>query len=117
MPHHILKDEALAKDRLISQLVSDNFNSSNARVYSWQLQGSLNPNKFRPVGLLLQMEFSDGIRHAVAFNTLNIRHLVDLSPSTVSFAKEVRYCVIAVVIGFATTSIVKSVLNYRRRRD
>ena len=68
--------------------------------------------------LLRPMEISDaGIRHAVAFNTLNIRHLVDLSPAILSLAKEVRYCVIAVVIGFATTSIVKSVLNYRRRTD
>jgi hypothetical protein len=68
--------------------------------------------------LVLLMEISDaGIRHAVAFNTLNIRHLIDLSPTTVSFAKEIRYCVIAVVIGFATTSVVKSVLNYRRRPD
>jgi hypothetical protein len=63
------------------------------------------------------MEFSDGVRHAVAFNTLNIRHLVDLSPSTLLFAKEIRYCVIAIVLGFATTSFVKSVLNCRRRPD
>lgn len=68
--------------------------------------------------LVLQMDISDaGIRHAVAFNTLNIRHLVDLSPNTVSVAKEFRYCVIAVVVGFATTSIVRSVLERRRRSD
>lgn len=64
------------------------------------------------------MEITDaGFRHIVAFRTLNIQHIIDLSPSTVSFTKEVRYCVLAVVIGFTTTSIVKSVLNYRRRRD
>jgi hypothetical protein len=64
------------------------------------------------------MEISDaGIRHAVAFNTLNIRHLVDISPNTVLFAKEIRYCVIVVVVGVATTSIVKSVLSYRRTPD
>lgn len=62
------------------------------------------------------MEISDaGIRHAVVFNTLNIRHLVDFSPSTLSLAKEIRNCVIVVVLGFATTNIVNSVLNYRRR--
>jgi hypothetical protein len=71
----------------------------------------------KAICFLLQMEFSDGIRHAVAFNTLNIRHLVDLSPNTILFAKEIRYCVIAIVLGFATTSVVKSVLNYRRRLD
>jgi hypothetical protein len=68
--------------------------------------------------LLLQMEISDaGIRHAVAFNTLNIRHLVDASPATLSIAREIRYCVIVLVLGFATTSIVKSVLSCRRRPD
>lgn len=64
------------------------------------------------------MEVSDaGIRHAVAFNTLNIRHLVELTPASISLAREIRYCVIAVVVGFAATSIVKSVLNYRRRPE
>ena len=40
------------------------------------------------------MDFVDGVavRHAVAFTTLNIRPSVELSPSTVSVAKEVRYC-------------------------
>lgn len=61
------------------------------------------------------MDISDAqIRHAIAFNALNVRHLIDISPNTVSFAKEIRYCVIAIVLGFATTSIVKSVLQYRR---
>jgi hypothetical protein len=76
------------------------------------------PKYFWTAVCILQMDISDaGIRHAVAFNTLNVRHFVDLSPSTVSVAKEIRYCVIAIVIGFATTSIVKSVLNYRKRPD
>jgi hypothetical protein len=62
------------------------------------------------------MDVSDaGFRHVVAFNTLSIRHLVDLSPATISVAREIRYCVIAVVVGLATTSIVRSVLDYRTR--
>lgn len=61
------------------------------------------------------MDFSDvGVRHAVAFTNLNLKHSIDFSPSTVSIAKEVRYCVIAIVVGFSAASIVKSVLDYRR---
>ena len=61
------------------------------------------------------MDFTDGVavRHAVAFTTLNIKHSVELSPSTVSFAKEIRYCIIAIVAGFSAVSIVKSVLGVR----
>lgn len=59
------------------------------------------------------MDFADGVavRHAVAFTPLNIRHLVELSPSTLFIAKEVRYCIIAIVVGFSAVSIVKSVLG------
>lgn len=61
------------------------------------------------------MDLSDvGVRHAVAFSSLNIRHSVDISPSTLSFAKELRYCIIAIVIGATTASIVRSVLNFER---
>ena len=61
------------------------------------------------------MDLSDvGVRHAIAFTTLNIRHSIDLSPSAVSFAREFRYCVIAVVVGLAVTSITKSVLSFRK---
>lgn len=50
------------------------------------------------------MDFVDGVavRHAVASTGLNIRHSVELLPSSVSVAEESRYC---------TTSIVKSVLG------
>lgn len=61
------------------------------------------------------MDLSDvGVRHAVAFNTLNIRHSLDLSPSTLSIAKEFRYCVVVIVAGLCTASIVKSVLEYKK---
>ncbi len=61
------------------------------------------------------MDFTDGVavRHAVTFTTLNLKHSVELSPSTVSVAKEVRYCIIAIVVGFSAVSIVKSVLSVR----
>ena len=59
------------------------------------------------------MDFADGVavRHAVAFTTLNIRHSIELPPSIVSVAKEIRYCIIAIVVGFSAVSIVKSVLG------
>lgn len=61
------------------------------------------------------MDLSDvGVRHAVAFNTLNIRHSLELSPSTVSIAKELRYCVVVIVAGLCTASVVKSVLEYKK---
>ena len=61
------------------------------------------------------MDLSDvGVRHAVAFTNLNIRHSVDISPSTLLFTKELRYCVIAVVVGFTTASIVRSLVDLQR---
>ena len=60
------------------------------------------------------MDLSD-VRHNVAFSTVNIRHsvTVDISPSTVSLVKELRYCILFVVIGVTSASIVRSVLNWR----
>ena len=61
------------------------------------------------------MDLSDvGVRHAVAFTTLNIRHSLEISPSTISVFKELRYCVIVVVIGFTTASIVRSLVDLGR---
>jgi hypothetical protein len=72
--------------------------------------------KIRPYSTF--MDFSDvGVRHAVAFTELKIKHSVDISPSTLSFAKELRYCVIVVVVGLTTASIVRSVLDYKRRQS
>lgn len=62
------------------------------------------------------MDLSDvGVRHAVSFAPVNIKHSVDISPSAVSIAREVRYCVIAVVVGFVTVSIVKSLVVLSNR--
>ena len=60
------------------------------------------------------MDLSDvGIRHNVAFSTINICHTVDVSPSAVSLAKEFRYCILFVVIGITSVSIVRSVLSWK----
>ena len=62
------------------------------------------------------MDISDvGIKHAVRFNDLTIRHTIDFTPSVASIAKEIRYCVIALVLGFSTVTIVKSFLSFRDR--
>ena len=61
------------------------------------------------------MDISDvAVKHLVAIPPLNIRHSVDISPSTLSIAREVKYCIIAIVVGWTTASVVKSVLVYKR---
>lgn len=61
------------------------------------------------------MDLSDvGVRHAVAFGSLNIRHFVDISPSTISIAKEIRISIIAIVLGLTAASIIKSVLASKK---
>ena len=62
------------------------------------------------------MDFSDvNARVHVAFSPINIlvRHSVEFSPSTVSLAKELRYCILFVVIGVTSASIVRSVLTWK----
>ena len=61
------------------------------------------------------MDFGDGIKHELAVKTWNVRHLIEFNPATVDIAREVRICVIAVVLGFSVTTIVQSVLSHRRR--
>ncbi len=66
------------------------------------------------VGFDNLMDLSDvGVRHAVAFTTLNIKHSIEIPPSAVSIARELRYCVIAVVVGVVVSSITKIVLSSR----
>ena len=58
------------------------------------------------------MDISDvGVRHAVAFTGLKITHSIELSPSTIQIAKEIRYCVIAAVLGFTAVSITRTILS------
>lgn len=60
------------------------------------------------------MDISDvAVRHLVSVPTLHISHSFDLSPSIISVAKEIRYCVVAVVLGWTTVSIVRNLVEYR----
>ncbi|KAJ5737031.1 uncharacterized protein N7483_002156 [Penicillium malachiteum] len=55
------------------------------------------------------MDFTDvGIRHTL-LNSVDLRHFIDFSPSTAVIAKEIRLCVIAVVVGWITTRVVSSI--------
>ncbi len=61
------------------------------------------------------MDLSDGgVRHAVAFSSLNIKHSFDISPSTVSIAREIRISITVIVLGLTAASIMKSVLASRK---
>jgi hypothetical protein len=62
------------------------------------------------------MDFSDGIVHEVAVKTISVRHLIDVSPSTVSIARELRYCIIGIAVSWASASIVHSILSRRPPR-
>ena len=64
---------------------------------------------------IFAMDKSDvGFRHSVAFSSLTVNHNVDLSPSAVAVARELRISIIAIVLGIAGISIVNSVLSSRR---
>ena len=63
------------------------------------------------------MDFSAGdvaVKHAVAFSPLSIRHSFEASPSTVSLVKELKICVITIVLGLTVASIVRSISASRR---
>lgn len=59
------------------------------------------------------MDFASdvGVRHSVVLSNLNIQHSVDFSPATVSIVRELRFCVIAIVVGWTTTRVVSAFLN------
>lgn len=44
------------------------------------------------------MDGFESIKHEVAWKTLNIRHLIEISPGAVSIAREVRTTIIAVAL-------------------
>lgn len=53
-------------------------------------------------------------RHSVALtDQLQVHHLVDVSPAAVSIAREVRFCVIALVVGWTTKHLVSVLLDRR----
>jgi len=49
----------------------------------------------------------ESIKHEVAWKTLNIRHLVEVSPNTVSLAREVRITIIAVALCITGVQLVR----------
>ena len=56
------------------------------------------------------------VKHTVAIaNELHL--VVHVNPSVITLAKELRYCVIVIVAGWTTASIVKSFLLSRRTID
>ena len=57
------------------------------------------------------------VRHGVAFTTLNIRHSFDVSPSILSAVRELRFALVAAVFGWATVSIVRTVVTSWRATD
>lgn len=63
------------------------------------------------------MDLSNGdiaVRHVIAFSTLNLKHSIDLSPSALSIAREIRISIVAIVFGLTTASIVKSLLASKK---
>ncbi|KAJ5722311.1 hypothetical protein N7488_000346 [Penicillium malachiteum] len=57
------------------------------------------------------MDFTDvGIRHTL-LNSVELRHFIDFSPSAAVISKEIRICVIAVVVGWITTRVVKNICD------
>ena len=61
------------------------------------------------------MDLTDvGVRHTV-LNSVQLRHFIDFSPSAVTIAKEVRICVIAIVVGWITTRVVSSLCDLPQR--
>lgn len=61
------------------------------------------------------MDLTDiGVRHSVTFTNLNIKHSIELSPSAISVARELRYCLIAIVVGLVVTRVTESVLSSRK---
>lgn len=54
------------------------------------------------------MDGLEAIKHDVAFKALNVRHLIEVSPSTVSVAREIRYCVITIAICVTTVSLIRA---------
>ena len=54
------------------------------------------------------MDVSDvAVKHAVSFTNLKITHTLDISPVAASIAREVRYCVIAIVLGISTVAALR----------
>ena len=49
----------------------------------------------------------ESIKHEIAWKTLNVRHLIDISPSAVSIAKEIRITIIAVALCVSSVQLAR----------
>ena len=56
------------------------------------------------------MDFSavDAIKHDVAVKTINVRHLLEISPKLDPIFREIRYCVIALCASWVTVTAIRS---------
>jgi hypothetical protein len=65
---------------------------------------------FRPVLIVSfgLMDGFEGFKHHVVLQNLNVRHLVEPAPVTLELAREIRYCVIAICVTWATVSIFRT---------
>ena len=82
-----------------------------------QVAGKFEDSHRQPNWPQSQLFMSDvAVRHSVALSDLQVHHFVDVSPGAVSIAREVRFCVIALVVGWTTKHLI-SVLLDRRTPD
>lgn len=70
------------------------------------------------------MDFSSGdvaVRHLVAINSVNLKHTIEFSDSTILVVKEIKKCVVAVVIAWAAVSVFRGLFDFwatsRARQD
>jgi len=54
------------------------------------------------------MDGFESIKHEIVWKTLNIRHLIEISPATVSLAKEIRYSIIAIALCVTSIQLIRS---------
>ncbi|KAI9886504.1 MAG: hypothetical protein M1823_001684 [Watsoniomyces obsoletus] len=54
-----------------------------------------------------------GVNHAVVFEEVRFRHIIDASPAVLSIAREIRYSVIAIVVGISTVAIARAFIAVR----
>ena len=53
----------------------------------------------------------EAIKHEVAWKSLNVRHLIEVSPDTVSLAREIRITVIAVALCLSGVQLARLWVN------
>lgn len=64
-----------------------------------------------------RMDFTDvGIRHTI-LNSVQLHHFFDCSPSVAVVAKEARFCIIAIVVGWITTRVISGLCDLNRKQN